>query len=136
MQNIKSYEEHAHNQNSHNDDLSFDSQMFFALTRYMKMLLQLDNISSLQNFLTDFCIWVLLAEYMIFLNIFTSLCHFKIINDAVDNEKAGKHVVDVVQNVSLLWLVVICCIDKKSEMCWLWWKWPENYVWLINRIFL
>ena len=73
---------------------------------------------------------------MVFPATFTSLRHSKTVNDAADNGKAGQHVIDAVQNMPLLWLAAICYISGTFGMCWLYWKWQENYVWLINRIFL
>jgi hypothetical protein len=136
MQHFKTEGAHAHNRIPQHDDVSSDSETPFALTRYMKMLLQLNEIPSLQNFLAGFFTWIVLAGYMVFPATFTSLRHSKTVKDAADNGKAGQHVVDAVQNVPLLWLAAICCISGTSGMCWLWWKWQENYVWLINRIFL
>jgi len=57
------------------------------LTRYMRVLLQLDDIPSLQDFLTGFFTWILPAGYMVFPGTFTSLGHSKTVQDA-----AGKTV--------------------------------------------
>lgn len=44
--------------------------------------------------------------------------------------------INTVQNISLLWLAVICCIVGVLGMVWLWWRWQENYIWLSSWIFL
>jgi len=119
MQRIKSNGEHAHCQTPQNDNISFDSQTPFALTRYIKMLLQLDEIPNLQNFLAGFFTWILLAGYMVFPGTFISLRHSKTVKDAADNGKTGKTVVYTVQNMPLLWLAAICCIGGTFGMCWL-----------------
>ena len=105
-------------------------------TRYMSMLLHLDEIPRLDTILAGLFTWVLLAGYVVFPGTFTSLRNSKTVKNAGSNSNAEKTVVNTVQNVPLLWLAAICCIIGALGMCWLWWRWQENFIWLINRIFL
>ena len=105
-------------------------------THYMQMLLHLDKISKLHTLLADLFMWVLLAEYLVFFDTFTTLCNLKTIKNVINTDKLAKMLVNIMQNVLLLWLIVICCIIGASKMLWLWWRWQENYIWLSGQIFL
>ncbi|KAF2814790.1 uncharacterized protein BDZ99DRAFT_485369 [Mytilinidion resinicola] len=105
----------------------------------MNMLLALDTIPRLHNILASAFTWILLAGYVIFPGTFTSLQNSDVINDSKSKSEAestGKEVLRHVAFLPLLWVAAVCCIIGASGMCWLWWRWSENYVWLLNRIFL
>ena len=105
-------------------------------TQYMSMLLQLDRIPRTHNALASLFTWVLLAGYLVFPSTFTSLRNSTKIKATAENSDAGEMIFHTVQNVPLLWLAAICCITGACGMGWLSWTWQENYVWLINGIFL
>jgi len=118
------------NVNSHGDPLPS------VQTRYMKMLLHLDEIPRLHTMLAGLFTWVLLAGYIVFPGTFTSLRNSKAVKDATSAGTSASMLVNTVQNVPLLWLAAICCIVGVLGMVWLWWRWQENYIWLSSRIFL
>lgn len=40
------------------------------------------------------------------------------------------------KNIPLLVIAGICTGIGAAGMVWLWWRWRQNYVWLLNKIFL
>lgn len=109
-------------------------------TRYMTMLLDLDTIPRLHNILASFFTWILLAGYLVFPGTFTSLqdetTTIPVIGNSTTTETAEKVFLKHVKNAPLLWIAGFCCGIGVVGMGWLWWRWRENFVWLINRIFL
>ena len=108
------------------------NQNRYVQTRYMRMLLQLDDIPTLHNVLAGFFSWILLAGYIVFPGTFTSLRN----SNSLDKSKPGMVVQETVKNVPLLWVAALCCITGSFGMCWLWWTWQENFIWLVRQIFL
>ena len=99
-------------------------------TRYMDMLLAMDTIPRFHNILASFFTWVLLAGFVIFPGTFTSL-------SKLDPDDPSAHrILEGVKNIPLLAVAGSCCGVGALGMCWLWWRWRDNYVWLLNRIFL
>ncbi|KAJ4293979.1 hypothetical protein N0V90_007668 [Kalmusia sp. IMI 367209] len=105
-----------------------------AQTRYIDMLLGLDNVSKLHNILASFFTWILLAGYIVFPATFNKL------NDKDLDEKANnalkQHALATVRNVPLLYVAAFACGFGVLGCVWLWWKHKKNYVWVINRIFM
>ena len=105
-------------------------------TRYMQMLLHIDEIPRLHNILAAFFTWILLAGFITFPGTFTS------VQQAIDrktNDRTSQvayKVLNTVGNVGLLWVAGVCCVIGGGGMVWLWFRWRANYVFLINRIFL
>lgn len=105
-----------------------------AQTRYIDMLLGLDNVPKLHNILASFFTWILLAGYIVFPATFNKL------NDKDLDEKAENRLeaqaLATVRNVPLLYIAAFACGIGVLGCVWLWWKHKRNYVWVINRIFL
>lgn len=106
-----------------------------AQTRYIDMLLGLDNVPKLHNILASFFTWILLAGYIVFPATFNKL------NDKDLDAKAGdnalkEQALKTVRNVPLLYVAAFACGVGVLGCMWLWWKHKKNYVWVINRIFL
>ncbi|KAF8865153.1 hypothetical protein BDZ45DRAFT_669046 [Acephala macrosclerotiorum] len=104
-------------------------------TRYMSMLLSLDTIPRLHNILASFFTWILLAGFIIFPGTFTSIQKLDD-NPNVSSSAAATAILHSVKHVSLLVIAGVCCGIGALGMSWLWYKWHQNYVWLLNRIFL
>ncbi|CZR60542.1 uncharacterized protein PAC_10438 [Phialocephala subalpina] len=104
-------------------------------TRYMSMLLSLDTIPRLHNILASFFTWILLAGFIIFPGTFTSLQKLDD-NPSVTSSATATAILHSVKHVSLLVIAGVCCGIGAIGMSWLWYKWHQNYVWLLNRIFL
>ena len=123
----------AATQTHHEDDNApLVEQTPRSSTRYIEMLLQLDKIPKLHNFLASLFTWLLLAGYMILPGAFTSIRNSRTL--AAGN--AGKVVVKAVQNLPLRVVGGLCFAAGTIGMFCLWWRWQVNYVWLINRIIL
>ncbi|OQU95261.1 hypothetical protein CLAIMM_01494 [Cladophialophora immunda] len=108
-------------------------------TRYMEMLLHLDQIPRLYNILASLFTWILLAGFLVVPGTFTTFKNSKAFqnadNDNDDNEVAHA-IVHSIANIGLLWLAGAFCAVGALGCLWLWFRWRKNYVWLINRIFL
>ncbi|KAH0828661.1 hypothetical protein J3R83DRAFT_3023 [Lanmaoa asiatica] len=105
---------------------NYDGQME---TRYVNMLLALDDISLLFKVLASFFTWILLAGFLLFPGTFASW----------KTEPAGSpqsDILNVVNNVSLYVIAWICTGIGVCGMTWLWWRWQNNYIWVNNRIFI
>lgn len=104
-------------------------------TRYMSMLLNLDTIPRLHNILSSFFTWILLAGFIIFPGTFTSIAKFQD-DPTVQQSKAASELLKDVKDVPLLYIAGFCSGIGGLGMIWLWFRWRENYVWLLNKIFL
>ncbi|RDW91293.1 hypothetical protein BP5796_02458 [Coleophoma crateriformis] len=101
-------------------------------TRYIDMLLNLDDIPRLHNILASAFTWILLAGFLIFPGTFTSISA----QIQEENQQAAAAFLATVKNVQLLIIGGACSGIGAAGMVWLWWRWRRNYVWLLNRIFL
>ncbi|KAF8443924.1 hypothetical protein L210DRAFT_3396118 [Boletus edulis BED1] len=98
-------------------------------TRYVNMLLALDDISPIFNFLSAFFTWILLAGFVLLPGTFASF----------RNEPAGSaqsFILTVVNHISLFVIALVCACVGACGMIWLWWRWHGNYIWITNRIFI
>ena len=106
-------------------------------TRYVDMLLGLDTIPRLHNILAWFFTWLLLAGYVVFPATFTTVNRTDAITQAAeDGNEVERQILDGVRNAPLLYIAAICCGVGGLGMGWLWFKWRQNYIWVINRVFL
>lgn len=98
-------------------------------TRYVRMLLALDEIPELYKLLAAFFTWILLAGFILFPGTFASW----------NNQPAGStasQIAAVINHVPLLVIAWICTGIGGCGMIWLWWRWHDNYIWIVNRIFV
>lgn len=103
-------------------------------TQYMNMHLQLDEISTRHYILAGFSTWILLAGFIFFPGTFASLRNSETAKGS--GEEPDQAILNTVQNVPLIWLAGFCCGFGALGMSWLWWRWQENYLWLIDRLFM
>jgi len=102
-------------------------------SKYMSMLLALDEIPASHSIIAGFFVWILLAGFMVFPATFA--------NFETDAEKGQTGVVQsavlgVVKHVPLFIIASCCSGIGAIGMCWFWYRWRSNYVWLISNIFL
>ncbi|ROV89375.1 hypothetical protein VSDG_08650 [Cytospora chrysosperma] len=102
-------------------------------TRYMEMLLSLDNIPRIHNILASFFGWLVLAGFVVFPGTFTSI---EDLSDHPGLDPEAGHILDHVQNIPLLIVAAVCCGIGAIGLLYLVFRWRRNYVWLLNRIFL
>jgi len=109
-------------------------------TEYMRMLLHLDRIPRVYNFLSGVFTWILLASFLIIPGTYTSFKNsdtFKDIQNDEDKSNAiAKAIIDSAANVGLLWLSGAFCIIGGTGCLFLWFRWRRNYVWIVNKVFL
>ncbi len=104
-------------------------------TRYMDMLLAMDTIPRLHNVLSSFFTWILLAGFIIFPGTYTTIT--KLNNDAqIQGNHTASTILASVKNIPLLVIAGVCTGIGAAGMVWLWWRWRQNYIWLLNKIFL
>jgi hypothetical protein len=99
-------------------------------TPYMSMLLDVDKAkaSSKDNQFAAVFSWMMLAGFIVFPATFTSLKN----SDSLSDSK----VQDAIPNVGLLPIAGLCYLIGTVGSYCLWWKWHDNCVWLLPRIFL
>jgi hypothetical protein len=107
-------------------------------TKYMEMLLHLDEIPRMHNILASLCTWIILAGFLVLPGTFTSFKNSEAFKQAdKDDTNAVAHaIIHSIANIGLLWLSGGFCGLGAIGCLWLWFKWRYNYVWLVNRIFL
>ena len=107
-------------------------------TRYMEMLLHLDQIPKLHNILASVFTWILLAGFLVIPGTFTSFKNSAAFKDADGNDsnKIAHAIVHGMANVGLAWVSGAFCAIGGLGCLFLWFRWRQNYVWLLNRIFL
>ncbi|KAJ7253463.1 hypothetical protein C8J57DRAFT_1076705 [Mycena rebaudengoi] len=98
-------------------------------TKYVNMLLALDSIPPLYNILASFFTWILLAGFVLFPGTFTNL------KDNPSGQLGGL-AADVIQHLSLYVVAWVCTGIGAAGMLWLWYRWQNNYVWVLNRILM
>ena len=103
-------------------------------TRYMNMLLSLDTIPRFHNILASFFTWILLAGFLVFPGTFTSIASLG--NDPNIHSHTAADILRSVKHVQLLVVAGVCSGIGAGGMLWLWWRWRQNFVWLLNKIFL
>lgn len=101
-------------------------------SRYVDMLLQLDEIPWWHNVLASLFTWLLLAGYVILPGAFASIRNSRVLSEEAG--AAGKAVVKAAQTWPVLTVALICCIGGASGMSWLWLRWKKNYIWLLRKI--
>ncbi|KAI9673504.1 MAG: hypothetical protein M1817_002968 [Caeruleum heppii] len=105
-------------------------------TRYMGMLLDLDEVPKWHNILIAFCTWVLLAGFVIVPGTFTTLQKADAVKEGAGNNAVEHAILKTVRNAPLLWIAGLCCVIGALGMVSFWIRWRNNYVWVISRIFL
>lgn len=101
-------------------------------TRYVQMLLGLDEIPRLHNILAAGFSWILLAGFIVFPGTFTSVQNSAAFKQAANSSSnAVEHqILHEVSHIGLLWVAGSCCVIGAIGLCGLWFRWRENYVWV------
>jgi len=101
-------------------------------TQYVNMLLAVDDIPRMDHFLAKFFTWILLAGFVLFPGTFSSIQNVPAsrLNDTEER------LLRSVKNLPLFIIAWICCGIGATGMAWLWFKWWNNYIWVVNNIFM
>lgn len=106
-------------------------------TRYMEMLLHLDEIPRIHNIAASLFTWIILAGFLVVPGTFTSFKNSEAFQNANSNKDDIAHnIVHSIANIGLLYLSAGFCAVGSLGCLWMWFRWRHNYVWLINRVFL
>jgi len=98
----------------------------------MTMLLAMDTIPRWHNLLSSFFTFILLAGFVIFPSTFTNISA----SEAIASAHTATEILNSVKHVPLLVIAGVCCGIGAGGMIWLWWRWRENSVFLLNKLFL
>ncbi|KAL4960575.1 uncharacterized protein BDV14DRAFT_182293 [Aspergillus stella-maris] len=100
-------------------------------TAYVRMLLELQDIHWGYNALASFAGWTLLAGYLVIPGTFTSLQKSESLQ-----ENVGNAVLKTIQNPPLVGIAWTFLTVGAGTMGLLFYRWRDNYLWLINRLFI
>jgi hypothetical protein len=100
------------------------------------MLLELDNIPWFYNTLASAAHWALLARYLVILGTFTSLQKSDFLTEGLETNHTGKAILSIIQNPPLLAIACFLMVLGSVMISWLTWERRENYIWLINQLFM
>lgn len=105
-------------------------------TRYIRMIVEADEVPWQYNLLASAAHWILLAGYLVVPGTFTSLQKSDTVSKDFVESEAGEMILDKIQNPPLL--AIACCLFVAGLiiMAKLFWNHRDNYIWLINRIFM
>ncbi|PHH58651.1 hypothetical protein CDD81_4955 [Ophiocordyceps australis] len=116
-------------------------------SRYVRMLLDQDDIPALHNILASVLVWLLLAGFLVFPGTFTSIRHSlehqsdktaaaTAPDDADWNAQTTHKILRSINNVPLLVLGAVACGISVVGIATLAIRHVGNYVWLSNKIFV
>jgi hypothetical protein len=103
-------------------------------TRYIQMLLE--DIPWFYNILADAAHWALLAGYLVVPGTFTSMQRSATLKEDLNKTQAGQAILSTIQNPPLLAIACFPMVLGALFMLWLSWERRNNYIWLINKLFL
>ncbi|GFG16466.1 conserved hypothetical protein [Aspergillus lentulus] len=105
-------------------------------TEYVRMLLELQDIHWLYNFMASLAAWMLLAGYLVIPGTFTSLQRSDTITNKMAQNDADKAVLKTIQNPPLVAIAWVLLSIGVATMSFLFYRWRRNYLWLISRLFM
>ncbi|KAE8130729.1 hypothetical protein BDV38DRAFT_289375 [Aspergillus pseudotamarii] len=103
-------------------------------TRYIQMLLE--DIPWFYSILADAAHWALLAGYLVVPGTFTSMQKSLTLNEDLKKTEAGQTILNTIQNPPLLAIACFLMVLGALLMSWLSWERRNNYIWLINKLFM
>ena len=114
------------------DLVTFNSSQPSLSSRYLDMLVKVDETPFIRNLFASFFIWLLLAGYIVFPGAFTSLSKAKALNEFGN---VGNTILTEVQK-GIRSVAAVCCGLSAIGIGWLWRKCRTNYIWLEYHLFL
>ncbi|KIM72678.1 hypothetical protein PILCRDRAFT_81683 [Piloderma croceum F 1598] len=101
-----------------------------SFSEYTAMLLALDDISQANHIFIKVFVWILLAGFLVLPATFAKL-----------QQTTGTNSVelDVISHLGHVHLFIFRCVCSGIGvlgMCWFWYRWHANYVWICSNIFL
>ncbi|KAJ6070723.1 hypothetical protein N7467_012042 [Penicillium canescens] len=105
-------------------------------TRYVRMIVESDEIPWKYNVLASAANWTLLAGYLVVPGTFTSLQKSDTLSDDLANNVAGDALLNTIQNPPLLAISCLFFVLGSVLIGWLFLEYKGNYIWLTNRLFI
>ncbi|RXW24374.1 hypothetical protein EST38_g1469 [Candolleomyces aberdarensis] len=107
-------------------------------TRYVSMLLALDDIPPYWNLLASFFTWILLAGFLLFPGTFTSWREeqAQATGAAGVTDDVKRAVLGAVDHVPLFVIAFLCSGLGAVGMIGLSYRWAANYIWILNKVFV
>ncbi|KAJ5639158.1 uncharacterized protein N7484_007020 [Penicillium longicatenatum] len=105
-------------------------------TRYVRMVVASDQVPWELNVLASAAHWILLAGYLVIPGTFTSLSKSSTVQSELGTTDAGEALLKTVQNPPILVIGCIFFVIGTGISLLLYRINRENYIWLINRLFL
>lgn len=105
-------------------------------TTYVRMVVEANEIHWKYNTLASAAHWTLLAGYLVLPGTFTSLRESSTIDDKLYNAKAGRIILNTIQNPPLLGTAFTLFTLGLIVMGRLYWQYKSNYIWLINKLLM
>ncbi|ODA83098.1 hypothetical protein RJ55_01607 [Drechmeria coniospora] len=104
-------------------------------THYVQMLLEQDEMPVLHNMLVSLFVWLLLAGFLVFPAIFTSIQRWLDKGGQGDwGGQATETITKGVKNIPLLVLAAVACGISIVGIASLGLRHMDNFVWLINKL--
>ncbi|KAJ5504607.1 hypothetical protein N7463_007481 [Penicillium fimorum] len=107
----------------------------FHQTRYIRMVIDSDQLPWEYNIVASLAHWMLLAGYLVIPGTFTSLQKSDALKQGLVNDKTGEAILNTIQNPPLLATASVFFLIGCVIMLWLYWRFQHNYIWLMNRAF-
>lgn len=105
-------------------------------TQYVRMIVEADQVPWQYNVLASAAHWVLLAGYLVMPGTYTSLQKSDAVHNGLAQNEAGELILDTIQNPPLLVTACLFFTTGLAVMAWLSWEYRNNYIWLVNRVFV
>lgn len=99
---------------------------------YEHMIVEANEVPLQCRLLASALSWIVLAGFFMLPGTFTSLKK----SEFLQNAEGGQAVGNVVQNLPLLPLAIICYLFGVGGLGFLWSKYRSNYIWLLANIFM
>lgn len=105
-------------------------------TLYMQKMIEADRVIWEYNILASASRWILLAGYLILPGSFTNLQNSQGASHEIGQTHVGKAILIQIQNPPLISLGCLFFCVGSCGMGALYWKNQDNYIWLVNRLFM
>jgi hypothetical protein len=102
----------------------------------VRILLEPDYIPWFYNTSVSAAHWALLAGYLVVPGTFTSLQKSDFLTKGLETNRTGKTILSSIQNPPLLAVACLLMVLGSVMISWFTWERKENYIWLVNRLFM
>ncbi|KIM78491.1 hypothetical protein PILCRDRAFT_75454 [Piloderma croceum F 1598] len=101
------------------------------VSEYTAMLLAMDDIPMIHGIFTKVFVWILLVGFLVLPATFVNLQNKKTGTKGVTGDLIGS-----LQHLPIFIVGCACGGIGILGMCWFWYRWQANSIWICNNIFL